>query len=214
MAPRAASTTACGVTSNHLTSTDQRFRSSGLSTVKVTPGYAPWFMLNGGVAIKEKDVGADVQGPAIHTHREAVEPVRERLRQQDREEHNDLHGGERGGEYRQDDVVRDREQPADQDQPAARGFRIRDIERDRVVTHRIGSHRCSSQASLRAAPARALLAEAERGVAVGDEQEGVGAHPQHPAVPAHDQIEQLARVAAREEDREPGDHRDHDHHGG
>ena len=48
MRPRAASTIACGITSNHLTSTDQRFRSSGLSTVKVTPGYAPSVMLNGG----------------------------------------------------------------------------------------------------------------------------------------------------------------------
>src|SRR4051812_10783596 len=46
-------------------------------------------------------------------------------------------------------------------------------------------------------------AEPERRVTIGDEQERIGANAVGPAEHAEDEVEQTARIPAREEDREP-----------
>src|ERR1700694_3909361 len=64
-------------------------------------------------------------------------------------------------------------------------------------------------ATLRA-PLASLGIQGEGWVAVGGEQEGVAGYPHAPASHTDHEVEQLARVAASEEDREPCDHDAHE----
>src|ERR1700737_208177 len=57
-------------------------------------------------------------------------------------------------------------------------------------------------------PARS--AELERRIFIGDQEKGVGGDPVAPADHTNDVAEEVLRIPAREDDREPGDdHRDH-----
>ena len=57
---------------------------------------------------------------------------------------------------------------------------------------------------------RCLRVQREGWVAIGGEQDGVGRNADAPASDADDEVEQSARVAAGEQDREPRDHHAHE----
>src|SRR6185295_2230019 len=64
----------------------------------------------------------DTPRPAEHADVEVEEPARVALREEDREERDDRDEEERDEQEREDDVVRDREGPLDEPQPAADGL--------------------------------------------------------------------------------------------
>ena len=68
---------------------------------------------------------------------------------------------------------------------------------------------CATRSSEAAGVDERSGAERERRVAVRGEEKRVGRHAQTPASDADDEVEQRARVAAGEEDREPGDYDAH-----
>ena len=93
------------------------------------------------------------------------------------------------GEDADDDQVRDREDPLDEREPAREPLRVLDRERRRIVRH---------------------LGERERRIAVGaDRVRRVVVDAPRPAQHSDVEVEEAARVAASDEDRDPRHHRCH-----
>ena len=156
----------------------------------------------------EEHVGGDARNPAVEPEHEVEDPARVARREEQRdtgEEHEDSDQAglvarrpRRGRTARDgrvapaaeedpdDDVLRDREEPPlHEHEPARQPLRVRDVEPRRVVRH---------------------VVERERRVAIGAERGvRVEGDPPRPAQHAEVEVEDAARVAAREEDREERD---------
>src|SRR5215213_979498 len=158
----------------------------------------------------QRHVGADPVHPAVEAHHE-VEQARYVAPGEEQRDANDEHeqadqaavrprhalvrprprAPAAAGEDRDDDEVRDGEQPPlHEHEPARERLRVGDLQPGRVVRD---------------------VGERERRVAVGPERlVGVEADAPRPAHHADVEVEQAAWVAPGEQDREEGDHRHHD----
>ena len=167
----------------------------------------PMSRRNGGIAIGHQEgVGGDAEDPAVHAEHEVVDRLRVTGgEQQDhgRDQHHQPdqapegeegplvaaapHGPAGAGEDRDDEVVRDGQQPPlDERQSSRELLRVFDLEAGRVV--------------------RDVL-ERERGVPVGAEGAvGVEADAPAPAQHADVEVEQAAGIASGEQDREQRDY--------